>query len=174
MVALIAVCSMLWSNGVQSQTARQLLKDNNKKQEIFNAIINDSALSKEFMDAMMKNPQCCKRMMSNDGMMKMMMNDSTKMHNMMDGNKDMQHMMMAQMMDMAEKDTSMCKSMMQMMKQKPSMMQMMKGMDSTNMPANSTTYTCTMHPEILSSKPGKCPKCGMDLVKKPEDKMKMP
>jgi hypothetical protein len=27
-------------------------------------------------------------------------------------------------------------------------------------------YTCTMHPEILSSKPGKCPKCGMTLVKK--------
>ena len=27
-------------------------------------------------------------------------------------------------------------------------------------------YTCTMHPEILSDKPGKCPKCGMTLVKK--------
>jgi hypothetical protein len=29
-----------------------------------------------------------------------------------------------------------------------------------------TTYTCTMHPEVTSNKPGKCPKCGMDLVKK--------
>jgi hypothetical protein len=27
-------------------------------------------------------------------------------------------------------------------------------------------YTCTMHPEVLSDKPGKCPKCGMTLVKK--------
>ncbi len=27
-------------------------------------------------------------------------------------------------------------------------------------------YTCTMHPEVVSDKPGKCPKCGMDLVKK--------
>ena len=27
-------------------------------------------------------------------------------------------------------------------------------------------YTCTMHPEITSNKPGKCSKCGMDLVKK--------
>jgi hypothetical protein len=27
-------------------------------------------------------------------------------------------------------------------------------------------YTCSMHPEVLSSKPGKCPKCGMTLVKK--------
>jgi Cu(I)/Ag(I) efflux system membrane fusion protein len=26
-------------------------------------------------------------------------------------------------------------------------------------------YTCTMHPEIHSDKPGDCPKCGMELVK---------
>jgi len=28
------------------------------------------------------------------------------------------------------------------------------------------TYTCPMHPEVKSDKPGKCPKCGMELVKK--------
>jgi len=27
------------------------------------------------------------------------------------------------------------------------------------------TYTCSMHPEVVSNKPGKCPKCGMALVK---------
>ena len=27
------------------------------------------------------------------------------------------------------------------------------------------TYTCPMHPEIHANKPGKCPKCGMDLIK---------
>ena len=27
------------------------------------------------------------------------------------------------------------------------------------------TYTCIMHPEIHATKPGKCPKCGMDLIK---------
>ncbi|MEP7107161.1 MAG: heavy metal-binding domain-containing protein [Ferruginibacter sp.] len=27
-----------------------------------------------------------------------------------------------------------------------------------------TRYTCTMHPEVVMNKPGKCPKCGMDLV----------
>ena len=27
-------------------------------------------------------------------------------------------------------------------------------------------YTCPMHPEIISDKPGNCPICGMDLVKK--------
>ncbi len=28
------------------------------------------------------------------------------------------------------------------------------------------TYTCPMHPEVLSDKPGKCPKCQMELVLK--------
>ena len=27
------------------------------------------------------------------------------------------------------------------------------------------TYTCPMHPEVISNTPGKCPKCGMNLEK---------
>jgi membrane fusion protein, copper/silver efflux system len=27
-------------------------------------------------------------------------------------------------------------------------------------------YTCSMHPNVVQDKPGKCPKCGMDLVEK--------
>jgi hypothetical protein len=35
--------------------------------------------------------------------------------------------------------------------------------------AGATVYTCPMHPEVRSSKPGTCPKCGMKLVPvKPE------
>ncbi len=29
----------------------------------------------------------------------------------------------------------------------------------------STVYTCSMHPEVQSNKPGDCTKCGMALVK---------
>ncbi|HSZ73015.1 MAG TPA: heavy metal-binding domain-containing protein [Cytophagaceae bacterium] len=35
-------------------------------------------------------------------------------------------------------------------------------------------YSCPMHPEVVTNAPGKCPKCGMDLVKKePTEKMEM-
>lgn len=34
----------------------------------------------------------------------------------------------------------------------------------------SETYTCVMHPQIAEPKPGKCPICGMPLVKKPKEK----
>ena len=27
------------------------------------------------------------------------------------------------------------------------------------------TYTCTMHKEVMSDHPGKCPICGMELIK---------
>ena len=30
-------------------------------------------------------------------------------------------------------------------------------------------WTCSMHPEIIRDKPGNCPICGMELVKKVEN-----
>ena len=32
--------------------------------------------------------------------------------------------------------------------------------------AATKTYTCSMHPEVISDKPGKCPNCGMELIVK--------
>ena len=34
-------------------------------------------------------------------------------------------------------------------------------------------YTCSMHPEVISDKPGECPKCGMNLIEKKMDMKKM-
>ena len=34
-----------------------------------------------------------------------------------------------------------------------------------NQLAANETFTCTMHNEVMSDHPGKCPKCEMDLVK---------
>lgn len=37
--------------------------------------------------------------------------------------------------------------------------------DTTQLKAGDTFYQCEMNPEVISSDPGTCPKCGMDLVK---------
>lgn len=38
--------------------------------------------------------------------------------------------------------------------------------ETTGAAVQGVQYTCPMHPEVISDKPGKCPKCGMDLVEK--------
>jgi CopA family copper-resistance protein len=52
----------------------------------------------------------------------------------------------------------------------------MKGMDvskkETKLQSQPITYTCPMHPEIHAIKPGKCPKCGMKLVKEKTKQVK--
>ena len=38
------------------------------------------------------------------------------------------------------------------------------GPSPTTKPAVKQLYTCPMHPDVISDQPGKCPKCGMNLV----------
>lgn len=58
-------------------------------------------------------------------------------------------------------------------------MQMPKEVDKDTIPSSkqqpAVSYTCPMHPEIHSDKPGNCPKCGMKLVpEKPKNNTPSP
>jgi uncharacterized paraquat-inducible protein A len=37
--------------------------------------------------------------------------------------------------------------------------------------SHALSYTCSMHPEVKSDKPGKCPKCGMELAQATTDQL---
>jgi hypothetical protein len=41
--------------------------------------------------------------------------------------------------------------------------------DSVITDSTKTAYTCPMHPEVIQDQPGRCTKCGMDLVPKRDD-----
>lgn len=40
------------------------------------------------------------------------------------------------------------------------------GHEHAHAPQAKVEYTCSMHPEVSATTPGRCPKCGMDLVPK--------
>ena len=44
---------------------------------------------------------------------------------------------------------------------------------STKTPVFINSYSCSMHPEITSDKPGKCSKCGIDMSLSLKEKMKI-
>ena len=44
-----------------------------------------------------------------------------------------------------------------------------RGLSDSGQQSVSQKWTCSMHPEIIRDKPGKCPKCGMDLIPMPLD-----
>lgn len=43
----------------------------------------------------------------------------------------------------------------------------------SKMKTEQTNYSCPMHPEVTSDKPGKCSKCGMDLTQSKNKQIKM-
>ena len=43
------------------------------------------------------------------------------------------------------------------------------GMNLTEVKKEIKSFTCPMHPKVISDKPGKCTKCNMDLKEKKKD-----
>jgi len=42
----------------------------------------------------------------------------------------------------------------------------------TDTTQHTTFYRCSMHPDVVADKPGKCPKCGMDLSLSTKEELK--
>jgi len=109
----LAACS-----GPKSQSADELLKDPEKREEIMTAISNDHQMMSNMMDHMMKNDHAMQ---------------------MMKGDKAMKNTMMQHMMKMMQNDSAMCRMMGEMMmkneRTKGMMMDMMKknGMNDNEM-----------------------------------------
>jgi hypothetical protein len=45
---------------------------------------------------------------------------------------------------------------------------------SATTPSDDAIYSCPMHPEVKQNEPGRCPKCGMELVEQKKDKGERP
>jgi putative DNA topoisomerase len=55
----------------------------------------------------------------------------------------------------------------------PTFAQKSKANNTTTKPSEVTvTYSCPMHPDMVSNKPGKCSKCGMDLTLPKKEQLK--
>ncbi|WP_156100665.1 hypothetical protein [Gillisia sp. Hel_I_29] len=110
---------MLGTIGLQAQekdsAMKMMMQDNQKKEQVYTAIMENPELKKEMMQRMMKDAKkdstSCKMM--GDMMMK-------------DGH--MKDMMMGEMMDGASEDDGMCKKMCMMMMDNDKMMNMMDKM----------------------------------------------
>lgn len=146
-ISMVLILSL--SSFAQSETVDKVLKNQESKTELFNAIQNDHQLMMEFMQNMHGN-QHAMMMWKNDKMMgqqgkemnqqhQMMgqehmmgedsdypMMDKSSMMNMMHNNPVMMQMMMNNMVDVCATDSVMSHNMVDQMSQHPQMMQMMK------------------------------------------------
>lgn len=184
-VTLATALITLFSSCQSNTDIKQVLSKSDTRNEIMDTIANNSSMSKEMMEAMMNSKNGKMMMQGNEKMMGMMIENQGTMIKMMKENPAMIQSMMSDMMEACKSDTSMMSSMCKTMlgnKQMMGMMQKimgenkdmnkMNGMnnqafnpDTAKLKAGETFYQCKMHPEVLSEKPGNCPKCGMELSK---------
>lgn len=127
MLASVVLLGSCANTEEQSQSTKEMMMDADKQNEVMEMITHNPDMMNSMMGHMMKSDSAMMMMSNNMDMMKMMHgNDMTKM---MD--HEMMGEMMNHMMQMMEKDSSMCKMMGQMMmsndKTKGMMMEMMQG-----------------------------------------------
>jgi hypothetical protein len=135
--SVLALFLMLISLGTNAQTAKKT------------AMMKDCCMMKDGKMMVMKDGKTMpmdKDMTMKNGTICMTNGECT----MKDGSK-----MMMKNGDCMEMSGKMCTDKMKMMDKK-----------KANKKMATMMYKCPMHPEVTSDKPGKCSKCGMDLVKK--------
>lgn len=116
-IAALTIAVMISPNLYAQDTkeASEILKDKQKKEQVFSAILQDPDLKKEMMQRLMSNAE----------------EDSTSckmMGNMMMDDAHMMDMMMSGMMEKSESDDGMCKKMCMMMMKNDKMMNIMDEM----------------------------------------------
>lgn len=181
-VLMIALVSLL-SSCQSTPDTKQVLSNKETRKQIIDTIANNSDMMKEMTEAMMNSKNGKMMLQGNEKMNMMMMENRDMMMKMMKNNPEMMNKMMSDMMEASRSDTSMisgmCKTMMGNQQMKDMMQKMMGGdkdmnkmedmhkqvfnIDTNKLAAGEKFYQCEMHHEVLSDKPGKCPKCGMKL-----------
>ena len=129
LTALILFIGLFFSSNALSQDVNELLKDPDKQNEVFKAIVSDHSMFMKLMETAKKNEHS--KMMMMESMMDISGNDSNMMNDMsvkiMD-NPDMMKMMMNNMMKKTGNDSMVCKDMCKMMMKDETMKCMMKDM----------------------------------------------
>ncbi len=120
-VGLIALTALFAS----CQSPKQVLSESDSRMEIMNDIASDHEMSKEMMDAIMREDHG--KMLMHDKM-KVMMDDKSMMTKMMKDDPEMKKQMMSTMMETAKADTTMMSQMCKSMMDNPKMMEMMDKM----------------------------------------------
>ena len=113
LILAVTMSTSLYAQDIKKVS--KMMENEEKKEQVFTAIMQDPELKKEMMQRMMKDAK--KDSTSCNMMGEMMMEDG-----------HMQDMMMGKMMDGASKDDGMCKKMCMMMMDNDKMMNMMDKM----------------------------------------------